>query len=111
MGRTGGGRVGRGLGALAAPAVLAAEVQSASDAASRRLTWTIVGLLVLAAVILFATVLYWRATRPPKVSDPLAVLRQGTEEEPPPLANGHARPLHPPAVSTFAPRGGGHAAR
>lgn len=50
------------------------EGTAASDPAQARLRWIIIGLLVLAAVILSATIAFWFATRPPKVR--VAVIQQ-----------------------------------
>lgn len=63
--------------------VLAAVLQRGADgdAASQRLTWVIIALVVLAAVLVVATVVFWRATRP---DDPLGRRRprQGAPGDP-----------------------------
>ena len=53
-----------GGGLLAALSTRVAEVADPSTDASARLSMVITGLLVLAALILIATVIFWRMTRP-----------------------------------------------
>ena len=52
------------LGTVAAVMAVAAEVDDPGGDASGRLSMAILGLLVLAGLILAATVVYWRLTRP-----------------------------------------------
>ncbi len=43
------------------------------DPAQNTLRWTIAGLVALAVLVLVGTILYWRATRPPRGPDPRVV--------------------------------------
>ena len=52
------------LGTVTAVMAVAAEVDDPGGDASGRLSMAILGLLVLAGLILAATVVYWRLTRP-----------------------------------------------
>lgn len=88
-----------GMAAAGLPGVLvAAEVATASDAASRRLTYVVIGLVVLAAVIAVATVLYWRATRPTSQADP-AAMRWVSEDPTSASAGATHRTVERPARS------------
>lgn len=105
-------RAVRRLG-VAPVALLALDVRSASDAASQRLSWVIVGLLVLAGLLTVTTVLFWRATRPPKASgDAMAMRWTGEEppvERPAPVAGAAPpRPLPPLTATPAAPAGVGN---
>jgi hypothetical protein len=80
-------------------ALLAAEVERSGDVASRRLTWAIIGLLVLAAVIAVATVVFWRITRPDPVADS-GVSMRWVEGVPPaqPVPPAQSPPARAPLV-------------
>jgi len=90
-------------------AVLAAEVERASDVASRRLSWVVAGLVVLAGVITVVTALYWRATRPPRVPDPFTAMRWVADEPasdpapPPSTSTAPTRPTPPPPDPSGVP--------
>lgn len=52
--------------------LLAAVSERAGDAATRRLSWAVIGLLVLGGAIAVATVVFWRLTRPEPAPAPVA---------------------------------------
>lgn len=68
MRRTEGPRKG-GAFSLVPLTLVAAEVERSSDAAARRLSWSVWGLLGLAAVIAVGTVVFWWITRPERRSE------------------------------------------
>lgn len=56
------------IGVISVLGALLAESDDPGGDASRRLSWAITGLLVLAGLIVVATVVFWRLTRPERAS-------------------------------------------
>ena len=56
------------IGSFAVLGAVLAESDDPGGDASRRLSWAITGLLVLAGVIVVATIVFWRLTRPERAT-------------------------------------------
>lgn len=91
------------------PVVLLAADAGASDAAGDRLTWVVLGLVVLATVIAIMTLWFWRATRPDPVGDPEVAMRwlqqPGGDGRPPGHSSGAALPQPAPGPASSRPMG------
>ena len=56
------------IGSLAVLGAVLADSDDPGGDASRRLSWAITGLLVLAGIIVVATMVFWRLTRPERAT-------------------------------------------
>jgi hypothetical protein len=94
---------------LALLAVTGQVAADSGDDASQRLSMVIVGLLVLAAVIAVATVVFWRLTRPdPSAAEPAirwVTAPEGVEPPAPLGAPSAAAPSTPTAGGDAPPTG------
>jgi len=96
-----------GAGLLGWVTVLAQAVESDDPGgdASRRLSLAIVGLLVLAGVILVATIVFWRMTRPERATSAAGTMRwiAPAEDDPAATPAGPPQVAVPPAAPPTAP--------